>query len=365
MLREQSTMVLKPGEEPRVLFVCKGSMHDGMGHVIRSRTVALQMKSRAHVELVVIGPDYVGGLLEDKGLEYRVVSRQGEALAACRRFKPHLVVFDLTHLDKRMFGALAKDAATVSLSPIFNYLNAVDVVFHRTSIEDPKWSHLRRPPTVRCGLQYAVIGDHCHKISDQTYSDTLERSRLSVAVSMGGTDAANKTLEVIATLRGIKRRMLLWVLLGEGYDHSYHDLVDRARGAKHEIILAKTNDSMWHILSTCALAVLAGGTTTYQAAYAGLPSINTLETPNDYFLIQELVDKGLCLCAGDDFDTSLSRLNELVTGFDENRSGLLAMHRRSKSLLDGKGASRIVDETLALVGVPSVSGGERSKVTAE
>ena len=36
-------------------------------------------------------------------------------------------------------------------------------------------------------------------------------------------------------------------------------------------ILAKTNRSMWRVLGNCSLAILAGGVTSYEAAFAGCP----------------------------------------------------------------------------------------------
>ena len=64
----------------------------------------------------------------------------------------------------------------------------------------------------------------------------------------------------------------------EGYNHSYQSLVDVInRNNRHEIILAKTNRSMWEILSNCNVAILAGGLMLVESIYAGLPSINIFE----------------------------------------------------------------------------------------
>jgi spore coat polysaccharide biosynthesis predicted glycosyltransferase SpsG len=233
---------------------------------------------------------------------------------------------------------------TVSLSPIFNRLLEVDVVFHRTAIRGENWPAVGTKPLVRSGLEYAIIGEHCHRIPEDMYRRNLEREALSIAISMGGTDAANKTLQVVRTIKQIPERLVVWVLLGEGYAHSYQDLVDAMRGSQHEIVLAKTNDSMWRILSTCSLAILAGGTTTYEAAYAGLPSINTLETDQHLFLVQELVERGLCLCAGRTFPESLGALTSMVSHLNANRQELATMHVRSRGAIDGLGVQRVISE---------------------
>ena len=328
----------------KVLFICSGSAHNGIGHVIRSRTVARAMRQSASVKMVVIGDAYVNNLLADSELDYVIVTREEEVTRAFGEHAPDVAIFDLMHYGEVNFRAIRQSTLTVSLSPIFNCLFGVDVVFHRTAIPGENWPVGDTKPLVRSGLEYAIVGEHCHRISEEVYRQNLERDTLSIAVSMGGTDAANKTLQVVRTIKQIPERLLVWVLLGEGYAHSYQDLVEAMRGSQHEIILAKTNDSMWRILSTCSLAILAGGTTTYEAAYAGLPCINTLETDQHLFLIQELVERGLCLCAGRTFTESLRALNEMVSHLNRNRHELAAMHLRSKGVIDGLGVQRILSE---------------------
>ena len=165
---------------------------------------------------------------------------------------------------------------------------------------------------------------------------------------MGGTDAVNKTLAILNMVKEVPDKVLFWALLGEGYTHAYEDLVRCIRGSKHEIILAKTNDSMWRIINSCSLAILAGGTTTYEAVYAGLPSINTLETEEHYFLIQELVEKGVCANAGYIFEESLHTLRGAITYYSHHRDVLYTMHERASGMIDGNGAQRVAEEIYAL-----------------
>jgi len=299
------------------------------------------------VRLVVIGDDYAGNLLSERDLDFAVVDRHADVVSLTKAFKPDIVVFDLMYLDKEVFESIAFVAMTVSLSPIFSCLERTDVLFHRTAVSDPSWPTHGSKPMVLKGLEYAVVGEHSHRIPLSIYEQRLSRSVLSIAISMGGTDAANKTLQVLERVREVEDPLLIWIMLGEGYMHSYQELVEASRSSRHEIILAKTNDSMWHILESSSLAILAGGTTTYEAVHAGLPSINTLETDRHYFLIQELVDEGACLCAGNDFSESLETLTGLVIELNRNRAKLREMHRRSDGLVDAAGASRICSDMLA------------------
>ena len=302
------------------------------------------MKRHSQVRLVVIGDGCATPLLAGGQLDFTAVPDEPAALKVVDEFAPDIIFFDLLHFDPAATRALATCATTVNLSPIFNAMAEIALMFHRTARPGANWPV---GPEIRTGLNYAVVSSHTARIPETVFEHHAGDPALSIAISMGGTDAANKTRRVLEQLKGCPSRLLIWLLLGEGYAHSYQDLVDTMRGSHHEIILAKTNASMWRVLHLCSLAILAAGTTTYEAAYAGIPSVNLLENPANYFLIEELVDKGAALCAGRSFDESLRSLNNLIAALNADRPRLRAMHRVAQSLVDGGGAARIADETAA------------------
>ena len=131
-------------------------------------------------------------------------------------------------------------------------------------------------------------------------------------------------------------------MLGEGYRHSYDDLINEIkRDSSHEIILAKTNKSMWQILHNCVLSIVPGGITSYEAAYAGLPTITMLENEEQLYLIQELLERNTSIYIGKMSHDNMIKLNDVITELHNNRYQLLQMHLNTKKIIDGKGAGRI------------------------
>lgn len=345
----------------RTLFVCRGSVNDGLGHVMRSRTVAQQMARLASVQMVVLGDSYVDSLLAGRGLDYHLLPRDGDILSVADMYDPHVVVFDLIDLDEPTFQAVQERAMTASLSPIFDMLGRVDIIFHRTAHQGSDWNLAAGSAKLRCGLEYAVVRPECVPISDKVFKRNLSEQPLSVMISMGGADARNNTLRVLEALRNVPNRMLFWVLLGEGYGHSYQTLVECIQSdARHEVILAKTNDSMWRIMNMCSLAILAGGTVTYEAAYAGMPSINIFDAAEHMFLLRELVEVGACYNAGYPFADALSVLRAHVAHLEQHRHELWQMHRRSKGMIDGQGAARICNELVEFYWADYVNSANRA-----
>jgi spore coat polysaccharide biosynthesis predicted glycosyltransferase SpsG len=167
---------------------------------------------------------------------------------------------------------------------------------------------------------------------------------------MGGGDATNKTLAVLTSLKKCKVPATFWVMIGEGYRYSFDKLVDEIRGDTfHEIILAKTNQSMWQILKNCVLGILPGGITTYEAVYAGLPTINFFESENQQFLIDELVMHNAVFNMGVYSEEKLTEVSTLIETLYYNKKKLLQMHVSTKSLIDGRGSLRIFQILLSLI----------------
>ncbi len=252
-----------------------------------------------------------------------------------------VMVLDLTSLPRGVFEACRRQAPLLaSLSPIFSEMADVDVVFTRSK------AGLDLPGVrVYGGLEYAVFSESCRPIDNGRYRASASSAELPVAVSMGGADASNKTLAVLQAIVSSRSRSTVWVLLGDGYTHCYNALVDCVRGnSLHEVILAKTNRSMWSIMQNCALAILSGGLTTIEAVHAGLPSINLFEKPEHLAVVSgDLFEAGVCLNGGLFGDAGLARMVALLDELGEDRDRLLAMHRRCRGLIANNGSVKVLE----------------------
>jgi spore coat polysaccharide biosynthesis predicted glycosyltransferase SpsG len=161
-------------------------------------------------------------------------------------------------------------------------------------------------------------------------------------ISFGGADADNHSRLALEVLREVDRPLLLWIMLGDGYVHSHDELVDAIRETKrHEIILARTNRSMWTVAGNCALAVLSSGLSTIEAIYAGLPVVSMHRLNDPSRLIRTSYDSN-CIDGGHFTDGSYRRLRGVIEELYDNRDRLLEIRQGQHGLIDGKGAERVL-----------------------
>lgn len=325
----------------KIIFICRASTDIGLGHLSRSRTLA-EVASRHHdVSFLVIGSEIARRLLSGSPFPFHVMADE-RSIPQYVTDRFDAIIFDMMHIETQWLGYLSsKSSLLVSISPIFNQMAGMDLFFSRTRYGIKNYD-LATEKQFR-GLKYTIVQSACSAIDGRLFKANLKLGSLPIAISMGGGDAANKTLLFLQALRQCRVPATFWVLIGEGYTHSLDLLISAIdRDKNHEIILAKTNVSMWHILNNCVLAILSGGVTTYEAAYAGLPTINMFESDDQFFLIKELIEAGVSINAGIISDKNLTRLDKLIEELYEDRGKLLEMHRKSRHLIDGKGSERII-----------------------
>lgn len=326
-------------------FVVRASVQDGLGHLVRSLCVLRELAELAAVHLVVVGDSSGAHLIEQARIPWTRCASDDEAARCALGMRPRVVVFDLLSFQAQAFDALAARAVTVSLSPEFSQMTKVDHLFHRTSREHPAWATHPDFPTVHKGLHYTVLPSWLKRIRTEHYREHLAEQRLAIAISMGGTDAPNVTLALLRLFGQCPLDLVIWVALGDAYRHSYSELLDCASANRREIILLKSNESMWRVLRNASLVICAGGLTTYEAAYIGMPSINLVRQHEWMYLFEELSSQGVCHTILPTADR-LERAVSMVAQYEGDRDRLMQVHLATRGVIPEGGARRIAGQLL-------------------
>ena len=231
------------------------------------------------------------------------------------------------------------EAIQISISPIFLFMNYMDLLFTR---DESAFS--TKETKVFSGLKYAIFNNNCSRIDQEKYEQNLNKTPFTLGVCMGGSDAPNITKKVLENIINMDYPLIIYIMLGEGYQHSYQDLVEISQKNKsHEIILTKTNRSMWEILSNCCLAILSGGITVVESAFAGLPSISLLE--NDEKLKKSpnktIFKKGGSYPIVEDFNANFVKMTSYIEKCIHDKNLLITMRSRSMDLINKHASKKI------------------------
>ena len=325
----------------RLCFICQASIEAGFGHLARTMTFVNAIANDTRVTSIDL-------YLVADILPFDVEKRYGRApiIISSEKDIPErafdIIFLDCLEIDHKKLERLKSQARlTVSLSPVFNNFNMVDILFTRSTFQDTTHQD-KTPLKIYSGPDFSLIGNKLNKISAGLYESNLENGRFSLGICMGATDPLNKTQELLEALASWEHPCLIWVAIGDGYKHNIKVLQDIAKNnSLHELVIASTNDSFWAVLQNCSILLLQGGITTYEAAYCGIPSINFPRSHDHFHLCSDLVSRKLSWIF--DVNYNSHELIKLLEDLSLNKTLLLEMHIKLKSLIDDNGPKRIFD----------------------
>ena len=319
----------------RVLFICKYGINIGMGHLSRSKALAIAINKlypKFEINFIAFGEGFAQKLFAETKFHTLFLSEENFFHLENRY---DIVFIDMLEASSTLMEKLADIRCKVSLSPIFNHFEYMDILFHRTKYLNKNEVY---PQLVYAGLKYTIIPNSCQRVPTYRYESALENEYFPIAISMGGGDAANKTLNCLRELKKCEVPATFWVMLGEGYTHSYDQLVEEIRNnTKHEIILVRSNKNMWQIMQNCVLCIIPGGVTAYEAVYAGIPFIAIEQEKEKKFLLRELLENKVC-----EISDSFENINTRIKYLYNNQKELLMMHFNSKGLISGNFSNNIM-----------------------
>lgn len=324
----------------KILILCKGNTEIGLGHIFRSISFARTAAKTHDIRMIAIAPHNLDTLFTPIAENTRLIDNEELSLPLIEDFTPDVIIFDMTKIGNSTFKQIKEyQSVTACISPIFSHMEFIDIYASRTTINTAGEN-----TSCYAGLEYTIFNHHCTPIPDHLYNETLNNGPLPTAICMGGSDSFNKTLHVLTALARAREAGLFWVLIGNGYDHAPDMLMKTiALSPQHEIIIARTNRSMWRIMQNCALSIVPGGLSFIESAYAGLPTISLFEYGWHRDALQNLLDKDITIDVGDMNVATLQKLPDIFDNLSRNRNKLLKMRDSCRGLIDNKGSQRVLN----------------------
>lgn len=186
---------------------------------------------------------------------------------------PHLVIVDGYHFEASFFAALDRQACPYAVIDDNGETRAsapVAVINHNPHATPDTYHY--RDATLLLGLEYALLRPQILQIDRGSLSPSTSHP---VFLTMGGSDPLGLTLPVAESLDalGIGAR----VALGPALDR--RDEVEGRLVSMRSVRIVPPR-SFADELARSELAVLAAGTTTWEAAYLGVPAVAVVVASN-------------------------------------------------------------------------------------
>ncbi|WP_205419951.1 UDP-2,4-diacetamido-2,4,6-trideoxy-beta-L-altropyranose hydrolase [Aeribacillus pallidus] len=346
-----------------VIFRTDSSVTIGTGHVMRCLTLANQLKKQVNADVSFICRDLEGNLIhfiKDNGFRVLVLPKiqinKVDHLAIFQwyeknwkqdvyetqfLFKKYNFSIDLLVVDH--YGLDSKWESKIK--PFSKKIMVIDDLANRKHVcdflLDQNWylNYQERyknlvPPECKqlLGPNYVLLREEFIEASRQK---RIRDGKIhNILVFFGGTDPTNETIKTLNALALLENNIKVNVVVGSSNKrkHEIREYCDRYLNFFFHCQVS----NMASLMNEADLAIGAGGTTTWERCYLGLPSITIIVADNQIELTDSVSKFGATINLGCSHEVTSDQIFEAVKDLIEHPKKVQLLSERASKLVNHK-----------------------------
>lgn len=180
-----------------------------------------------------------------------------------------------------------------------------------------------------------------------------QRSHPAVAskllVTLGGADPDNVTFRMIQALQLVEMDCLEVVVVVGGSNPNYELLQTAVEESRFPIRLERNVTNMPELMAWVDVAITAGGSTCWELAFMGLPSLVLILADNQQAIAEKLGGMGVAVNLGWHEDVAVGDIAGTIRQLLVSAEARAEMVRLARKLVDGEGTARVLKHLEAKV----------------
>lgn len=328
------------------------SIHIGSGHVMRCLALAQAWQDNQGQSIFMMA-NFVPALeerLKSEGMNLVYLTTEPgsledaqETTALAHKFEASWVV-----VDGYQFGSeYQKTIKNSGLRLLFidDYGHAehyyADFVLNQNISANEQWYQHHDPNTqLLLGTRYALLRREFWQW--QGWQRTVPPIAKKVLVTLGGADPDNVTLKVIHALQLVDVEELEAVVVIGGSNPHYETLEMAVQDSRFPIRLQRNITNMLELMAWADVAISAGGSTCWELAFMGLPSILLILAENQRAIAQKLAILNQVVNLGWHQNVESKKIAQTLSTLLQSAEQRTNTIELSQQTVDGEGVSRIV-----------------------
>jgi len=168
-----------------------------------------------------------------------------------------------------------------------------------------------------------------------------EKAR-KILVTMGGSDPDNVTLRVIKALNSLNDPDLEVKIVAGPANQNINSLEKELQLSAFDFELLSSVSNMPELMARADLVISAGGSTCWELAFLGLPTITLILAGNQQFLGENLNVKGVAVNLGWHQKVTTDKIVSTLQAMKMDKKARKEMSALGLKLVDGAGGARVV-----------------------
>lgn len=339
-----------------ILFRCDASPQLGLGHLIRCRALAYALRKQGQ-QCMMVGPPKIYMNAEDtklfvvwETLKWESVEADARCVAALvEHFSAAILVLDDYRVDVD-YQLLLRSRGLRWLQFETRTDRAIwaDIVLNANpAVNSKEYASVLCNPNTKLllGPHFAMLRPEFSDINLKKYNPHIAR----VMVTFGGGDDLGLTLFVLATLLPVTPKHIEFVVMSGECNPRNSEITSWIQDNGESRVIIEINPrNVASLIVSCDLAIMAGGSTIYEAACCGLNMIliataeNQINQSNAWGMRMGIKYLGL------KDDVSSDKLLDAFFLFYNNKN-MYEISNKNEMTVDSKGAERVCESILKLL----------------
>ena len=339
----------------------------GIGHMLRCVALAEELRNTFD-KIIFLSKKNSGSIIEvilKNGFEVSIIDTQiKKSLKNNSKLKnEHEIIKNLLTSYKKNLNFLLIDHYDISsnyeslLRKIFKKIFVIDDLANRKHDCDllidqnyykdltNRYLKLVSKNTITLlGPKYAILRSEFRNSKKINYKKNIFPNR--ILISFGGSDPTNECEKVLNAIFSLKNKQFVITAVTGIHNKNFKQLKKQFGGNDNIKILNHTNNFN-ELLLNSDLCFGAGGTTTWERLYLGLPSIVTIISSDQKESVEFLSDKGHIINLG--LAKNITTKTYVETLQKLNPDLLYNMSLNNQKLVDGNGSIRIKEQLIELI----------------
>ncbi|TYQ25766.1 UDP-2,4-diacetamido-2,4,6-trideoxy-beta-L-altropyranose hydrolase [Pseudanabaena sp. UWO310] len=339
----------------KIIIRADASIQVGTGHVMRCLALAQAWQDKGGEVIFILAN-------KSTALENRLLSEgikvvyllaetgsyedANQTVDFAQKFNAQWIVVDGYHFRAKYQKAI-KDFG-IRLLVFDDYGHAehyyADLVLNQNIVVNNKDLYRNRETYTQLllGTQYALLRREFWQW--QNWQREINPITRKLLVTFGGSDPDNVTLKVIQALDWLNKDDLETIVVIGGTNPHHEVLQKEVSNSSLAISLQRNVSNMPELMAWADLAIAAGGSTNWELAFMGLPSLVITVADNQKAIATELDTQGIVIHIGWYQQITLEKIGMVVQEFIYDQSKREEMSQKGKKLVNGYGARHVTSK---------------------
>nr|WP_320026564.1 UDP-2,4-diacetamido-2,4,6-trideoxy-beta-L-altropyranose hydrolase [uncultured Acetobacterium sp.] len=335
----------------KVAILAEGNPEIGLGHVSRCITLGKEFK-RKGISVFFIS-NFTEGieLISRNSFETFSFSKNEsydwtkELFDIISQNEVTLLIIDSYTVTREYFEKIRMGFAGEIgyIDDLNKFTYPVDILIHG-SVLDQIYNYQRKMKNtlILAGLEYNLLRDEFKNIPPKV----IKKRVLEIMITAGGADVKNMTEKVIGFFleSQLLDQLQLNVVVGSAFRNK-NKIVELSK-QNMNINIFYDPPAISEIMIRSDIAITAAGVTVYELFATGTPLIALITTNNQRIFVEELEKKEFLINGGILEEWNDKKFIGCLKSLMNDHDRRIQMSLRTQKILDGNGATRVVDEIL-------------------